>query len=117
MSAVPIFSELSDKGLRVRVDGPDLILTPKKALTPNLASRIKKEKPARRKYKDARGVSIDTLACQYQDKSSDSQSERYMRTMWLRADIHVPAGCRLHRQLLCDDALSQLSKTQRCDAR
>ncbi len=46
MSALPIFSELSDKGLRVRVDGPDLVLSPKKALTPNLASRIKKEKPA-----------------------------------------------------------------------
>ncbi len=45
MSALPIFSELSDKGLRVRVDGPDLVLSPKKALTPNLASRIKKEKP------------------------------------------------------------------------
>ena len=46
MSALPIFSELSDKGLRVRVDGPDLVLSPKKALTPSLASRIKKEKPA-----------------------------------------------------------------------
>ena len=45
MSALPILSELSDKGLRVRVDGPDLVLSPKKALTPNLASRIKKEKP------------------------------------------------------------------------
>ena len=45
MSALPIFSELSDKGLRVRVDGPDLVLSPKKALTPTLASRIKKEKP------------------------------------------------------------------------
>ncbi len=45
MSALPILSELSDKGLRVRVDGPDLILSPKKALTPNLASRIKQEKP------------------------------------------------------------------------
>ena len=46
MSALPIFSELSDKGLRVRVDGPDLVLSPKKALTSKLASRIKKEKPA-----------------------------------------------------------------------
>ena len=45
MSALPIFSELSDKGLRVRVDGPDLVFSPKQALTPNLASRIKKEKP------------------------------------------------------------------------
>ena len=46
MSALPIFSELSDKGLRVRIDGPDLIISPKKALTPALASKIKKEKPA-----------------------------------------------------------------------
>ena len=46
MSALPLFSELADKGLRVRVDGPDLVLSPKKALTPKLASRIKKEKPA-----------------------------------------------------------------------
>ena len=46
MSALPIFSELSDKGLRVRIDGPDLVLSPKKALTPALASKIKKEKPA-----------------------------------------------------------------------
>ena len=46
MSALPIFSELSGKGIRVRVDGPDLVLSPKRALTPNLASRIKKEKPA-----------------------------------------------------------------------
>ncbi len=46
MSSLPIFSELSDKGLRVRVDGPDLVLSPKKSLTPNLASMIKKEKPA-----------------------------------------------------------------------
>ena len=45
MSALPIFLELSGKGIRVRVDGPDLVLSPKKALTPNLASRIKKEKP------------------------------------------------------------------------
>ena len=46
MSALPIFSELSGKGIRVRVDGSDLVLSPKKALTSNLASRIKKEKPA-----------------------------------------------------------------------
>ena len=45
MSALPIFSELSGRGLRVRVDGPDLVLSPKEALTPNLASKIKKEKP------------------------------------------------------------------------
>ena len=46
MSALPIFSELSGKGIRVRVDGPDLVLSPKKALTSKLASKIKKEKPA-----------------------------------------------------------------------
>ena len=46
MSALPILSELSDKGIRIRIDGPDLILSPKTALTSKLASRIKKEKPA-----------------------------------------------------------------------
>lgn len=45
MSALPLFSELADKGLRVRVDGPDLVLFPKKALTPKLTSRLRKEKP------------------------------------------------------------------------
>ena len=45
MSALPIFAELLDKGLRVRVEGRDLVLSPKKALTPTLASKIKKEKP------------------------------------------------------------------------
>ncbi|MCH8074152.1 MAG: hypothetical protein IIA09_19640, partial [Proteobacteria bacterium] len=46
MSALPLISELSDKGIRIRVDGPDLVLSPKKALTPNLVSRLKNEKPA-----------------------------------------------------------------------
>ena len=46
MSALLIISELSDRGIRVRVDGPDLVLSPKKALTPNLVSRLKNEKPA-----------------------------------------------------------------------
>ena len=46
MSALPIFSELSGKGIRVRVDGSDLVLSPKTALTSQLASRIKEEKPA-----------------------------------------------------------------------
>ena len=45
MSALPIMAELSDRGIRVRVDGPDLVLSPTAALTPHLASRIKKEKP------------------------------------------------------------------------
>ena len=46
MSALPIFSELSDRDIRVRVDGSNLVLSPKKALSSNLVSRIKKEKPA-----------------------------------------------------------------------
>ena len=46
MSALPIFSELSGKGIRVRIDGPDLILSPKKAISSKLTSRIRKEKPA-----------------------------------------------------------------------
>jgi len=46
MSALPIISELSGMGIRVRVNGSDLVLSPKKALTPNLTSMIKAEKPA-----------------------------------------------------------------------
>lgn len=46
MSALPILSELSSKGIRVRVDGTDLLLSPKTSLTPDLTSRIKKEKSA-----------------------------------------------------------------------
>ena len=66
MSALPIFSELSDKGLRVRVDGPDLVLTPKKALTPNLASKLKREKPvlirALQEIKQRAGADWDEIA-------------------------------------------------------
>ena len=46
MSALPLLIEFWDKGIKVRVDGLDLVLTPRKALTPNLASRVKKEKSA-----------------------------------------------------------------------
>lgn len=46
MTASAIFSELSDLGIRVRADGPDLVLSPKSALTANLTSKIKLEKPA-----------------------------------------------------------------------
>ena len=45
MSTLALFSELSDKGLLVRVDGPDLVLSPKGALTPEFVRRIKREKP------------------------------------------------------------------------
>ena len=47
MSALPLLIEFSDKGIRVRVEGTDLALSaPKGALTPNLISRIRNEKPA-----------------------------------------------------------------------
>ena len=46
MSALPLLIEFWDKGIKVRVDGLDLVLTPRKALTSNLASRVKKEKSA-----------------------------------------------------------------------
>ena len=46
MSALPLLIEFSDKGIKVRVDGLDLVLTPRKALTSNLALRVKKEKSA-----------------------------------------------------------------------
>lgn len=47
MTALPLLIEFSGKGIKVRVDGTELALTaPKGALTPNLISRIKSEKPA-----------------------------------------------------------------------
>ena len=46
MSALPIFSELSDRGILLRVDGQDLVLSPNTALTPGLVSMVKKEKSA-----------------------------------------------------------------------
>ena len=46
MSALPVISELSGRGIRIRVDGPDLVLAPKAALTPDLVSTLRKEKPS-----------------------------------------------------------------------
>ncbi len=47
MSALPIISECHDKGINIRVEGSDIVLSaPKETLTPELVSRVKKEKPA-----------------------------------------------------------------------
>ena len=46
MSALPLISELSSNGIRVRTDGPRLILSPKNALTDTLSARVRKAKPA-----------------------------------------------------------------------
>jgi len=47
MSALPILMEFFDKGIMVRVDGPDLALSaPRGTLNPALVSRAKAEKPA-----------------------------------------------------------------------
>ena len=47
MSALPILSELSDKGIRVELEGSGLALTaPKGVLTKSLVSRLRREKPA-----------------------------------------------------------------------
>ena len=45
MSALALFSELSDRGITIRSDGPDVVVSPEKAITPDLVQRIKKEKP------------------------------------------------------------------------
>ena len=46
MSALPLISELANKGIRVRSKGSNVVVSPKKALTPELRERIKREKPA-----------------------------------------------------------------------
>ena len=46
MSALALFSELSDRGITIRSDGPDIVVSPEKAVTPDLVQRIKKEKPS-----------------------------------------------------------------------
>ena len=47
MSALPIISECHDKGINIRVEGSEIVLSaPKGTLTPELVSRVKKEKPA-----------------------------------------------------------------------
>lgn len=45
MSALPLISELADRGIRVRHEGSNVVVSPEKAITPELAQRIKKEKP------------------------------------------------------------------------
>ena len=47
MSALPIISECHDKGIKIRIEGSEIVLSaPKGVLTPELISRVKKEKPA-----------------------------------------------------------------------
>ncbi len=47
MSALPIISECHDKGIDIRGEGSEIVLSaPKGVLTPDLVSRVKKEKPA-----------------------------------------------------------------------
>ena len=45
MSALPLISELADKGIRVRREGSNVVVSPEEALTPDLVERIKDEKP------------------------------------------------------------------------
>ena len=96
MSALPIFSELSDKGLRVRVDGSELVLSPKKALTPNLASRIKKEKPdlIRSLEEIKRQAGPD-----WNEVANDTEQLKAFAELWMIKDIRhrgsVPAHCKV----------------------
>jgi hypothetical protein len=46
MSALALISEFSELGIKVRPNGQDVAVSPKKALTPELLERIKQEKPA-----------------------------------------------------------------------
>lgn len=46
MSTLALFSEFSDRGITIRSAGPDVVVSPEKALTPDLVKRIKEEKPA-----------------------------------------------------------------------
>ena len=47
MSALPIIAECRYKGIKMRVEGSDIVLSaPKEILTPDLVSRVRKEKPA-----------------------------------------------------------------------
>ncbi len=47
MSALPIISECRDKGIKIRIEGSEIVLSaPKGTLTPELVSRVKKDKPA-----------------------------------------------------------------------
>ena len=44
--SLPVLSELVDHGIRVQLDGPDLILTPKDKLTDALVAEVRQEKSA-----------------------------------------------------------------------
>ena len=46
MSALPLISEFADRGIRVRHEGSNVVVSPEKAITPELVQRIKMEKPA-----------------------------------------------------------------------
>ena len=47
MSAWPLIKECHDKGINIRVEGSEIVLSaPKEILTPDLVARVKKEKPA-----------------------------------------------------------------------
>ena len=66
MSALPLISELAKRGIRVRPKGSNVVVSPEKALTPELVERIKREKPAlirnlKRVRKDA-GSGWDEIA-------------------------------------------------------
>ena len=45
MSALALFSELSDRGIKIRPNGRNVTVSPERALTPDLRARIKSEKP------------------------------------------------------------------------
>ncbi|MCZ6677602.1 MAG: hypothetical protein O7E52_10160 [Candidatus Poribacteria bacterium] len=45
MSALALISEFSERGIKVRPNGSDVVVSPKDALTPDLVERIKVEKP------------------------------------------------------------------------
>ena len=45
MSALALFSELSERGIRIRPNGLNVTVSPERALTPDLRKRIKSEKP------------------------------------------------------------------------
>ena len=45
MSALALFSELSERGIKIRPNGRNVTVSPERALTPDLRARIKSEKP------------------------------------------------------------------------
>jgi len=46
LSALPLISEFSERGISARVDGSRLILSPKEALTDELSAKVRKGKSA-----------------------------------------------------------------------